>query len=156
MQPESSQPPPSPEKQGPEPEPGAEPSLAPAVSGEHPTLKDILLGRAKDVEDPRVFHHISLIAFLAWVGLGADGLSSSSYGPEEAFKALGAHTFLAVALALAMGVTVFVISASYSRIIEHFPYGGGGSMVASKLLGRGARGALLPGLQHGGGHLYGD
>src|SRR4051812_23482658 len=32
---------------------------------------------------------MSLIAFLAWVGLGADGLSSSAYGPEEAFKALG-------------------------------------------------------------------
>ena len=132
MEPESTQAPPAPEK----PEP--KPSGTPGGSDEHPTLKDILLGRAKDVEDPRVFHHISLIAFLAWVGLGADGLSSSSYGPEEAFKALGPHTFLAVAMALAMGVTVFVISASYSRIIEHFPYGGGGYMVASKLLGRGA------------------
>ena len=42
---------------------------------------------------------MSLIAFLAWVGLGADGLSSSAYGPEEAFRALGEHTYLAVALA---------------------------------------------------------
>ena len=33
--------------------------------------------------------------FLAWVGLGADGLSSSAYGPEEAFRALGEHTYLA-------------------------------------------------------------
>jgi len=31
------------------------------------------------------------IAFFAWVGLGSDGLSSSSYGPEEAFLQLGAH-----------------------------------------------------------------
>ncbi len=38
---------------------------------------------------------MTLIAFLAWVGLGADGLSSSAYGPEEAFRALGQHTYLA-------------------------------------------------------------
>jgi len=31
--------------------------------------------------------HISLVAFLAWIGLGADGLSSSCYGPEETFIA---------------------------------------------------------------------
>ncbi|HVE83627.1 MAG TPA: APC family permease [Myxococcales bacterium] len=118
------------------PQPAPAPST-PGASDEHPTLKDLLLGRAKDVEDPSVFHHISLVAFLAWVGLGADGLSSSSYGPEEAFKALGQHTFLALGMALAMGFTVVIISASYSQIIEHFPYGGGGYMVASKLLGRG-------------------
>src|SRR5581483_1979544 len=31
--------------------------------------------------------------------------------------------------------TVFVISYGYSRIIEHFPYGGGGYVVATQLLG---------------------
>src|SRR5712672_1406530 len=99
-------------------------------------MKRVLLGRKRELH-PNVFHKVSLIALLAWVGLGADGLSSSSYGPEEAFKALGPHTFLALGMALAMGFTVIVISASYSKIIEHFPYGGGGYMVASKLLGRG-------------------
>jgi amino acid transporter len=78
---------------------------------------------------------VSLIAFLAWVGLGADGLSSSAYGPEEAFKALGQHTYLALALAVATAFTVIVISYSYSRIIEQFPLGGGGYVVASRLLG---------------------
>jgi amino acid transporter len=82
-----------------------------------------------------VFHKLSLIAFLAWVGLGADGLSSSAYGPEEAFRALGKHTYLALGLALATAFTVFVISYAYSRIIEHFPSGGGGYVVAGKLLG---------------------
>ena len=53
------------------------------------TIKTILVGKARDPMDPRVFHAVSLAAFLAWVGLGADGLSSSAYGPEEAFKALG-------------------------------------------------------------------
>src|SRR6185437_16701765 len=65
------------------------------------SLKEIVFGKPRDLEDPRIFHNVSLIAFLAWVGLGADGLSSSAYGPEEAFKALGQHTFLAIFLALA-------------------------------------------------------
>jgi amino acid transporter len=98
------------------------------------SLKDILFGKPKDPLDPGVFHQISLVAFLAWVGLGADGLSSSAYGPEEAYLALGEHFFLALPLALLMAVTVFVISASYSHIIELFPTGGGGYLVATKLL----------------------
>jgi amino acid transporter len=98
-------------------------------------LRHLLLGKPKDPLDPRVFHHISLIAFLAWVGLGADGLSSSAYGPEEAYLALGRHYPLALLLAIMTAVTVFVISASYSQIIELFPTGGGGYLVATKLLG---------------------
>ena len=99
------------------------------------TLKNILFGKPKDPLDPRVFHQVSLVAFLAWVGLGADGLSSSAYGPEEAYLALGDHFFLALPLAILMATTVFVISASYSHIIELFPTGGGGYLVATKLLG---------------------
>jgi len=99
------------------------------------SLRELLFGKAKDPLDPKVFHQISLVAFLAWVGLGADGLSSSAYGPEEAYLALGQHFYLALPLALLMAVTVFVISASYSQIIELFPTGGGGYLVATKLLG---------------------
>jgi len=99
-------------------------------------FKRVLLGRPRDVLDPGVFHKVSLAAFLAWVGLGADGLSSSAYGPEEAFKALGPHGYLAVAMAGAIALTVFIISYAYSRIIEHFPFGGGGYVVATRLLGR--------------------
>src|SRR5512140_297526 len=122
-------------------------------------LASRLFGRARDLRDPKVFHQMSLVAFLAWVGLGADGLSSSSYGPEEAFKALGRfepddclhavadsaaakachfvpeHTYLAVFLAGAIAATVFIISWSYRRIIEEFPHGGGGYIVATKHLG---------------------
>jgi hypothetical protein len=82
-----------------------------------------------------VFHNLSLIAFLAWVGLGADGLSSSAYGPEAAFKALGQHMYLAVFLTVMTAGTVFIISFAYSLLIEHFPGGGGGYLVATKLLG---------------------
>ncbi|HSZ83717.1 MAG TPA: APC family permease, partial [Polyangia bacterium] len=101
-------------------------------------IRRALVGRPKDLRDSQLFHSISLIPFLAWVGLGADGLSSSAYGPEEAFKTLGQHTYLAVALALMAGLTVFIISAGYRGIIEAFPHGGGGYVVASKLLGRSA------------------
>lgn len=87
------------------------------------SARDLLLGKPKNPLDPRVFHQISLIAFLAWVGLGADGLSSSAYGPEEAYLALGEHFLLALPLAILTALTVFIISASYSQIIEHFPTG---------------------------------
>ena len=98
-------------------------------------MKRVLLGRKRELH-PNVFHKVSLIALLAWVGLGADGLSSSAYGPEEAFKTLGGQTYLAIALALATAFTVLVISYAYSRIIEQFPLGGGGYVVASRLLGQ--------------------
>ena len=93
------------------------------------------MGAPRDPLDPRIFHKISLAAFLAWVGLGVDGLSSAAYGPEEAFRALGDYQHLALLLSLMMAVTIAVISASYTQIIENFPSGGGGYVVATKLLG---------------------
>lgn len=99
------------------------------------TVRDWVLGKPRDIRDSRLFHKISLIAFLAWVGLGADGLSSSAYGPDEAFRAMGQHTELAVILAGAMALTIFIIAFAYSRLIQHFPHGGGGYVVATKLLG---------------------
>jgi amino acid transporter len=101
-------------------------------------LRALLFGPPKDVHDAHTFHSLSLVAMLAWVGLGADGLSSSAYGPDEAFRQLvkgGDHTSLAVGLAIGTTLTVFIISYAYSRIIEHFPSGGGGYVVATKLLG---------------------
>src|SRR3989475_10336380 len=95
-------------------------------------FKRVLLGRPRDVLDPGVFHKVSLAAFLAWVGLGADGLSSSSYGPEEAFKALGEHQYLAVSLAALTAVTVLSLPASYSDIIESCPFWGGVERVVLK------------------------
>ncbi len=97
-------------------------------------IRRLAIGKARDVRDPHVFHNLSLVAFFAWVGLGVDGLTSSCYGPEEAFLALGQHTYLAVFIAIATAVTIFIITASYSQIVEQFPTGGGGYLVASKLL----------------------
>jgi amino acid transporter len=98
-------------------------------------IRRVLVGAPRDLADHSLFHRIALVPFLAWVGLGADGLSSSAYGPEEAFRALGEHTSLAIFLALAVATTVALISTAYGRIIEEFPHGGGGYVVASKLLG---------------------
>ncbi|MFA5143093.1 MAG: APC family permease [Candidatus Omnitrophota bacterium] len=97
-------------------------------------VKEFVIGRARSLHDPQLFHKISLIAFFAWVGLGSDGLSSCCYGPEEAFLALKSHMFLGIFVAIATAITIFVISSSYSQIIELFPSGGGGYLVASKLL----------------------
>ena len=101
--------------------------------------KDVLIGRARNISDRRIFQHMSLVALLAWVGLGADGLSSSCYGPEQAFLALNPAsgpnlTALSLFVALGTVLTIIVICISYSQIIEAFPTGGGGYLVASKLL----------------------
>lgn len=97
-------------------------------------LRNIFVGRARSLNEPGLFHKVSLIAVFAWVGLGADGLSSSCYGPEETFKALGGNVHLSLFVALASVITIIAICASYSQIIALFPTGGGGYLVASKLL----------------------
>jgi amino acid transporter len=98
--------------------------------------RNFFFGNPRDPFDRDTRKHISLVAFFAWVGLGADGISSSCYGPEEAFLALGTHEELAIYLAIATAFTVFVISYAYTQVIELFPNGGGGYRVATKLLGK--------------------
>ena len=125
-----------------------EPADSPMMTPEKPLarkgsgFRQMLFGKPRDINDPSLFHSISLIPFLAWVGLGVDGLSSCAYGPDESFRALfhvgpggRDHPELAILLAIATTITVAVISWSYSGLIEHFPYSGGGYGVASKLLG---------------------
>jgi len=98
-------------------------------------IREILLGKALDPMKAETRHSLALVAFIAWVGLGADGLSSSAYGPEEAFKALGPHGHFGLYLAIATAVTVFIISLAYNQIIELFPTGGGGYRIATVLIG---------------------
>src|SRR5215813_2724206 len=98
-------------------------------------ISQTLLGKRLDPFSSQTRQHIALIAFLAWVGLGADGLSSSCYGPEEAFLALGRHTHLGLYMAAATAITVFVIAIAYNQVIELFPSGGGGYKVATNLIG---------------------
>jgi hypothetical protein len=99
------------------------------------TISAALFGASLDPFSSQTRQHIALVAFLAWIGLGADGLSSSCYGPEEAFLALGEHTHLALYMAAATALTVFVIAVAYNQVIELFPSGGGGYKVATNLIG---------------------
>lgn len=98
-------------------------------------LKQFFIGSPLNPFNPQILRHVSLVAFLAWVGLGADGLSSSCYGPQEAYIALGEYTHFALYIAIATAITVFIISLGYNQVIELFPSGGGGYKVASQLLG---------------------
>jgi amino acid transporter len=99
-------------------------------------LRRLLFGPPRDPLSHRIRERIVLVAFVAWVGLGADGLSSANYGPAEAYLALGQHPELGLFVALAIVVTVFIIALCYNQVIELFPSGGGGYKVATRLLGR--------------------
>lgn len=101
-------------------------------------LKALFIGRARDLSDQQLFHRLSLVAVLAWVGLGADGLSSSCYGPEEIYRTVGNYPALSLFVAVGAVITIVVLCASYRQIITRFPSGGGGYLVASKLLSPGA------------------
>jgi amino acid transporter len=98
-------------------------------------FKEFFLGKPLDPLNKGIRKHIALIAFLAWIGLGADALSSACYGPEQAFLTLGIHSHLALFLALATSLTVFLIALAYNQVISLFPNGGGGYKVATTLLG---------------------
>ncbi|KVH71424.1 hypothetical protein WJ42_27845 [Burkholderia cepacia] len=88
-------------------------------------VRRLFVGKPFAPLDPHTRHAIAVTPLLAWVGLGADGLSSSCYGPEEAFLALAHHTPLALFLAFATAATVFIIALGYNRVIALFPTGGG-------------------------------
>ncbi len=100
-------------------------------------IKTLLIGKALNPFGKGIFHSLTLTALLAWIGFGVDGISSSSYGPSEAYLELLEHPSLSVLVAILMVVTIFLISRSYIEIIELFPSGGGGYVVASKLLSPG-------------------
>ncbi len=108
-------------------------------------LKKIFAPKAPDPFNPKTHHNISLVAFLAWVGLGADCLSSVSYGPAEAFLALGQEYHLGIFIAIMTAISVFIIAISYNQVIALFPSGGGGYKVATELIGP------FPGLVSGAG-----
>jgi amino acid transporter len=98
-------------------------------------LRSWVVGRARDPLSPDVLEQVSLAAFLGWIGFGANALSSSIYGPDEAFRTLGGQSYVAVLLVIATVLTVFIKARTYSAVIENFPFGGGGYVAATKLLG---------------------
>ena len=96
-------------------------------------LRGRLSGQKRDPLSWETWRHAALVAVLAWAGVGADGLSSANYGPEEAYKAMAGHEPLVLWLALVTAVTVIIISMAYVQIIALFPNGGGGYQAASRL-----------------------
>ncbi|TRZ71006.1 MAG: APC family permease, partial [Bacteroidetes bacterium] len=97
-------------------------------------VRKMFVGGARDLKDENIFEKVTLVAILAWVGLGSDGLSSSCYGPEESYRALGSYHGMTIFVAIMVVLTISIISSSYSQIIKLFPSGGGGYKVATKLL----------------------
>lgn len=98
-------------------------------------IKNIFIGKPKDPLSSKAHSTLALSVFFAWVGLGADGLSSACYGPEQSYLALGSHTALTPWLVIATTLTVFILAFAYNRVISLFPNGGGGYKVASYLIG---------------------
>jgi len=43
-------------------------------------IRRAVVGAGRDLGDPSLFHRIALVPLFAWIGLGADGISSSPYG----------------------------------------------------------------------------
>lgn len=72
----------------------------------------------------------------AWVAVGACGLASVSFGPEQSFRALGGSDHLMLFLAVLTGVAILLVSLTYFRVTELFPKGGGGYAMATTLLGQ--------------------
>ena len=98
-------------------------------------MKSNFFGKPLDPFKSGLMKRTALVSFLAWIGLGADGLSSSCYGPEQAYRALGHYSALTLFVALGIVISVFIIALSYNQVIELFPSGGGGYKVSSQLLG---------------------
>jgi hypothetical protein len=89
-------------------------------------VTEIIFGAPLDPFSKETAAPVVLVAVLAWIGLGADGLSSSCYGPQEDFLALSEHGQLGLYLAIATGITVFIIAVAYNQVIKLFPSCGGG------------------------------
>jgi len=98
-------------------------------------MKSKFFGNPLDPFKSDLFKKTALISFFAWIGLGADALSSSCYGPQESYVALGHYPDLTLFVALGTILSIFVIALSYNQVVELFPSGGGGYKVASQLLG---------------------
>ena len=110
------------------------------MSGESLTLltrvKRFLLGK------PLTSHmalHSCIPKWKALPILSSDALSSVAYATEEVLLPLAALSALAVSwsvpIALAIGLLLFIITASYLQTIDAYPGGGGAYTVAKENLG---------------------
>ena len=101
-------------------------------------IRALLFGAPKDVQSEHTFHSSRSSRCSPGSGSAPTGCRRRRTAPRRRSASSSRrhdYSSLAVGLALGTALTVFIISYAYSRIIEHFPSGGGGYVVATKLLG---------------------
>jgi amino acid transporter len=97
-------------------------------------LRQAVLGSDRDVGDPRVLERITVGVLAAWIAMGGDLLGSCVYGPDVlARSSAGNRSVLLVAGAATLG-TLAVLAYAYTRMVAHFPHGGGGYTAAKHVV----------------------
>lgn len=97
-------------------------------------LREALLGADRDASDPRVLERVTVGVFAAWIAMGGDLLGSCVYGPDVLGRASAGGRSILVVAAGATLVTLALLALAYTRMVAHFPHGGGGYTAAKHLL----------------------
>ncbi|ACL64389.1 amino acid permease-associated region [Anaeromyxobacter dehalogenans 2CP-1] len=107
-------------------------------------LRHAVLGTDPDLSDPRVLDRVTVGVLAAWIAMGGDLLGSCVYGPDVLGRASGGHRGVLVVAGLATLATLAVLALAYTRMVVHFPHGGGGYTAARYAAGE--RAALVSGV----------
>ncbi|ABC80754.1 APC family permease [Anaeromyxobacter dehalogenans] len=107
-------------------------------------LRHAVLGTDRDLSDPRVLDRVTVGVLAAWIAMGGDLLGSCVYGPDVLGRASGGHRGVLVVAGLATLATLGILALAYTRMVVHFPHGGGGYTAARHAAGE--RAALVSGV----------
>lgn len=80
----------------------------------------------------------------AWIAMGGDLLGSCVYGPDVLGRASGGHRGVLAVAGAATIATLGLLALAYTRMVAHFPHGGGGYTAARHAAGE--RPALVSGV----------
>ncbi|MFT3917479.1 MAG: APC family permease [Anaeromyxobacteraceae bacterium] len=97
-------------------------------------LREAVLGSDRDAGDPRVLESITVGVVMAWIAMGGDLLGSCVYGPDVLTRTSGGNRSVLVVAGLATVVTLGVLAYAYTRMVAHFPHGGGGYTAAKHVV----------------------
>lgn len=98
------------------------------------SIRQALFGNDRDVYDPRLFHRITVGALSAWVVMGGDLLGSCVYGPDVLAGQSGSVRSVLLVSGAATLVTLAILAVAYTRMVAHFPHGGGGYAAAKRVV----------------------
>ncbi|MFY3743548.1 APC family permease [Anaeromyxobacter sp. Red801] len=107
-------------------------------------LRHAVLGTDRDLSDPRVLDRVTVGVLTAWIAMGGDLLGSCVYGPDVLGRASGGHRGVLVVAGLGTLATLAILALAYTRMVVHFPHGGGGYTAARHAAGE--RAALVSGV----------